>query len=475
MISRREAELRKAVADSKDAFERAKAFVRQIAQATEDLTFVHEDGTTALWQALRVEQNASQACDEAMRALGAYVLNEAPARELYPATATSAIKEYFTLARQLFIERSWFSRLLASISHAVIATDPEGRVRFLNPLAKSLTGWVQAEAGGNNIDVVYRLSAPDGQPVATSPLRESLNSKEATAEARFVLLSRTGSETQIEEASAPILDGGRVAGGVTVFAEIAERLRAERAEAEVREGLEDQLHDCTDTLDRTRSEFHELSAHLMIAQEEERRLVARELHSDLSDRAAMAGFEADRIEQLLPRLEGEVLERIQAMHAHIRQLATRLNDIAHRLYPSILEDVGLAAAVRSVVEEHRNAGLEARLTIRDLPPEVPIAVATTLYRIIQEALGNVREHASGAVARLTLYGAGKELWLTVEDDGPGFDLMAAQRKGGLGLWGMQERARLVGGNLLVRTAPGEGTLLLVRVPIDGTVTGITGG
>jgi signal transduction histidine kinase len=95
---------------------------------------------------------------------------------------------------------------------------------------------------------------------------------------------------------------------------------------------------------------------------------------------------------------------------------------------------------------------------------MPLDVATALYRIAQEALRNSRKHAPDAPVRVTLISNPESWQMTIEDAGPGFDLNHARNTGGLGLISMQERARLVGGTLYLRTRPGEGTMIAVKVP-----------
>jgi len=101
-----------------------------------------------------------------------------------------------------------------------------------------------------------------------------------------------------------------------------------------------------------------------------------------------------------------------------------------------------------------------------VPPDVPLSIATALYRIAQEALHNAQQHGEGAGVRLALLGGENELRLIIEDKGPGFD-RAEQQKDGLGLLSMQERVRLIGGTLPVGTEPGSGAWLLIRVPVAG--------
>jgi CheY-like chemotaxis protein/anti-sigma regulatory factor (Ser/Thr protein kinase) len=130
-----------------------------------------------------------------------------------------------------------------------------------------------------------------------------------------------------------------------------------------------------------------------------------------------------------------------------------------------LEDVGVEAAIRSLVKDVAQAqGLAVRFHAERLSRPVPLDVATALYRITQEALWNAVRHARDAHIEVSLYEAAQELRLTIEDDGPGFDPDVVRDKRGLGLVSMHERAGLVGGRFLLRSTPGHGTKIAVSVP-----------
>jgi len=204
---------------------------------------------------------------------------------------------------------------------------------------------------------------------------------------------------------------------------------------------------------------------LMTAQEDERRRVARELHDDLSQRAAVAEIDLQGIALLLSPDNQRAHQILQTVQENIGKLSMHLREISHRLHPSIVEDLGLAAALRALIGDYRQNGGEASLITRGDIPGLPLDIATALYRIAQEALRNASKHAQGAPVKVLLENTDRELQLGIEDAGPGFDVDSVRGTGGLGLVSMQERARLVGGNLSLRTRPGEGALILVRLPL----------
>jgi signal transduction histidine kinase len=143
-----------------------------------------------------------------------------------------------------------------------------------------------------------------------------------------------------------------------------------------------------------------------------------------------------------------------------------LREVSHRLHPSMLEDLGLLAALRSLLASFRSEGIDATFRLPEEIPALNVDASTALYRIAQEALRNSLKHSPGAPVHVTLDRVDRFVELTVRDDGPGFDLSVVRLEGGLGILSMNERARLVNGSLVVESGPGNGTAVTARVPID---------
>lgn len=130
--------------------------------------------------------------------------------------------------RLLFTENDWLTTLLASLSDGVIATDLDGAVRFMNPVAQSLTGWTLAEAHGRPIEDVYPLLTPEGHPIADCQLRRALASRQAVPRERFLFVNRAGRHFFVEDGAAAIRNlRGEVVGAATIFLDVTERLTAE--------------------------------------------------------------------------------------------------------------------------------------------------------------------------------------------------------------------------------------------------------
>lgn len=197
------------------------------------------------------------------------------------------------------------------------------------------------------------------------------------------------------------------------------------------------------------------------AQEEERRRVARDLHDEVNQALTAVLLRLETLAQDLPPGERDRV-------AELKQLTGRAMDellrLARQLRPAALDDHGLAPAIEAQVRSFgERTGVEASLDIDGDPGELDEETQTVLYRIVQEALANAARHARAGRVEVRLASSDGRAELRVRDDGHGFDPLASPN-GGLGLNGMAERARLVGGVLDLRSGRGAGTELTLRVP-----------
>ena len=151
----------------------------------------------------------------------------------------------------------------------------------------------------------------------------------------------------------------------------------------------------------------------------------------------------------------------------------RVRDLAPELRPAMLDDLGLAAALRSYADRFaQQTGVVMHLAIEEVP-NIPIEIATSCFRVAQEALTNVARHASAKNVWLSLRSAGAEIELTIRDDGAGFDaasaLARAAHGGSFGLVSMQERTSLAGGSIEIHSTAGSGTEIRARFPAGANV------
>ena len=214
-------------------------------------------------------------------------------------------------------------------------------------------------------------------------------------------------------------------------------------------------------VDRLRS----LARQLLEAQETERRRLSKQLHDELGQSLSILKMKLQILRQAIPPSESLGFDAsIQAADTALQQA----REMALRLRPSLLDDLGLASTLHWLAGRARaEAGLEIRATLPERGTRWPAPLETACFRVAQEAIGNVVRHAKATRLDLALIDDGS-LTLRVDDDGQGFVAAEAwgraNRGQGLGLLAMEERAAVVGGRFRVETAPGHGTRILAQFP-----------
>ncbi len=210
-----------------------------------------------------------------------------------------------------------------------------------------------------------------------------------------------------------------------------------------------------------------LLAKFIRAQEEERKRIARELHDETSQTVVTLSVAADAA---LARPFAPERGRLMEIKALAGRALSELHRVIYDLRPSVLDDLGLDAAVRWVAERSlAPAGISFRCEIEGLEDRLGVDVEIAVFRVVQEALTNVVRHAGAETVLIQMARKGPRLAIEVEDDGRGFDpasVSTPESSGrGLGLLGIRERVELLGGKVTIDSAPGQGTRVAVSVPI----------
>ena len=205
--------------------------------------------------------------------------------------------------------------------------------------------------------------------------------------------------------------------------------------------------------------------------EQERKRIARDLHDQTGQRLTSMIMTLSLLEEAVPA--PEVRARVRDLRDTAAQVLKEVRDLALHLRPSLLDDLGLLAALRHYLKRYQN---RYRLIV-DFQPlgldgkRLPPDVETTLFRITQQALTNVARHAQAHSVTVLLEHREPSVQLIVEDDGKGFDLAQVMdsrpHEGNLGLYCMRERVSLIGGTLTIESTPGRGTAVFVRIPVEG--------
>jgi two-component system sensor histidine kinase UhpB len=318
---------------------------------------------------------------------------------------------------------------------------------FVDPALKALLGYADHEIP-NRIEQWGRHVHPDDMERAWLDVNEFLAGHRPRLESEHRMVHRDGSVRWfLARGAAERRPDGTVYRLLGVDTDVTERRRTE------------------DELRRSRAELERLAGRLIVAQEDERRRIARELHDELNQRVAALGIGISR----LGRARGEEVEAKAAqLAAQVDTLAEAIRGLSHRMHPAVLEHAGLVPALHSVCEEFgRMDGVRTEFRVDNVDGPYPPGLALAVYRVTQEALRNVARHSGARAARVTLAGVDGGLELVIADRGAGFD-PATVGPQGLGLVSMAERVHLEGGDFQVVSAPGAGTKLRARFPLSPT-------
>lgn len=224
---------------------------------------------------------------------------------------------------------------------------------------------------------------------------------------------------------------------------------------------------CIDIADRKHAEeaVRELGGRLIAAQEDERSRIARELHDNLNQAMALFSIELEQLAQKIPE-KGKLKPRVKALWIKAQEISAEIHRLSYQLHPSKLDHLGLAAALRSFCNELAELeGLKVEFRDVGFPAILPKEVTLCVFRIAQEALRNVVKHSGVQHAEVVLEKTDMAVRLSVSDVGCGFDTESDRMTSGLGFISMRERLRLVGGQVLVRSRPPQGTRIEVSVPL----------
>jgi PAS domain S-box-containing protein len=226
---------------------------------------------------------------------------------------------------------------------------------------------------------------------------------------------------------------------------------------------------CVDITERKSSaeSLQALTARLIHIQEEERTRIARELHDDFSQRLALQCIDIEQLRKGLPKIEVEEEVRLTKILQRTKTMSADIRALSHELHSSRLDYIGLVPAVDGLCKEiGEKYKIEVQFTECDRSVDIPKDVALCLFRVTQEALGNVVKHSQAKSVRVELGFNLDGVSLRITDDGNGFDPSSTKPEVGLGLVGMSERLRLVGGRLLITSEHLRGTEILAEVPLS---------
>jgi PAS domain S-box-containing protein len=315
--------------------------------------------------------------------------------------------------------------------------DQEGKIVYLNERLLAFTG---SDPNGGYGELWSTSVHPDDLKVVSDGRSRALKSHESFAD-EYRLRRDDGAYRWIFDVASPRLNGdGSFAGFIGSAVDITDQKMA-------REALE------------------KVSGQLIAAQEKERSHLARELHDDICQRLALLSVRMEKVTQDWAAGQTPVGEQLKQIWQQCSTLTTDVQALSHELHPSILDNLGLVTAAKGFCREiSEHSGATVEFTSTNMPASLPREVSLSLFRVIQEALHNSVKYSGAKRFEVHLRGKSGEVELEVSDAGVGFDAVNLKAKG-LGMVSMQERINFVRGRFSVESRVGEGTKIIVSVPL----------
>lgn len=359
--------------------------------------------------------------------------------------------------------RDFARSIIESVPLPLAVVDTEFRIRFTNEAFCTLAG-----SASPGLESRY---LPDLAGVLwgmEQPLRSMLEGLQGDEPKSFAFEHKSsGEDPRIFLTRGCVLrpDGDQFL--LVTFEDITAHKKVESLLKAESERLASEVQSTTKELDRSREELRALTGNLMTSQEDERRRLARELHDDISQRLAALSMDADDAMRNMEADRALARKKLEQIFQRTGQLSEDVRALSHGLHPSIIEDLGLAAALRMLTNEFgEREDMITSFFPHEVPEEIPVEISTGLYRIAQEALRNIAKHAGKSHVKVMLSGKPGGLELQIADSGRGFDMK--RHRSGLGLISIEERARLIHGTAVVESALREGTKVRVNIPLEVT-------
>ena len=365
--------------------------------------------------------------------------------------SNSISKEMRRNEEQKLEQRRWFETILSSIGDAVIATDGEGKIGYVNAAAEELMGQSSARLRGRFAHEVLRMTYPHEEYAVALNMDEVLKGSRSLWRSDPMTLKCDILETSIEFTIAPIKNGeGSIQGLVLAIRDISER---ESARTQILAYQED---------------LRSLTSELTLAEERQRRQIAEGLHDRVTQSLALASIKlrtmCSNVKE--PRMQSAAEE----IHAMIKDVLTEIRSLTFELSPPILYEFGLEPALEWLCKHfEKNHQVACSFQCASPAKPLPMDVRVMLYQAVRELLTNVVKHANAQEMSVTVEKIENRIAVAVKDDGKGFEIVPtpspSTQPQGFGLFSVREHIRNLGGSVSLHSSLGKGTQISLLVPI----------
>lgn len=370
-----------------------------------------------------------------------------------------------------------------------IWSDAAGALRYVSPSCLRVTGY-EASAFLEHPELLEALIHPEDLPRWREAMRAGANpsGRVEAPSMDFRIRARNGEQVWIGQETTRVFGPDQVFRGLRLsLRDVTERVAAQEALRQAHEQLETRVRERTEELaaanrrlrleirrgrrilkelEQSRAQYRDLSNYLQERVEAERSRISREIHDELGQNLTALNMGLFRLERLQDDPGSQSSQGLAELRGLVAETLAAVQRISRELRPALLDELGFAHAVAWQARVFQEAtGVAVRLEIDPRLPELSPQAATALYRVAQEALTNVARHAQASAVELKLRRSRGALRLSVADDGKGFAPGALESSASLGLLGMRERLRALGGDLELVTRGQGGALVSARLPL----------
>ncbi|HEV2276449.1 MAG TPA: CHASE3 domain-containing protein [Acidobacteriaceae bacterium] len=371
---------------------------------------------------------------------------------LAPMQVRRAVKERDFAHRQKQESESMAQSLFEAAPQAIIIVDQKGEIVMANPETERIFGYKADELRGKSVEILVPEHLRALHPAHRGQYHARPATRTMGLDLQLKALRKGGGEFDTE-ISLTSIETAKGTLAVAFASDISRRRADEKA------------------IRQQREELRQLAGKLMSAQDDERRRIARDLHDDLSQDLACIAMDLGRL--ALTGSRDEIAPRLRPIQRRAAEAAELVRRISHQLHPSILDDLGLRAALEEFcIEFEHRSGVITHFASQNVPDSLPPDVSSCVYHVAGECLRNVSKHSQSESVFVDIEFSGSSLHLSVRDEGKGFQAQPAHPRSGIGIVAMKERVRLLGGSLVIESGPEKGTRVEVRVPVTISVDAV---
>ncbi|HEC18533.1 MAG TPA: PAS domain S-box protein [Gammaproteobacteria bacterium] len=391
-------------------------------------------------------------------------VNRTHAARQRAATLTIEVAERKSAQEALTKSELWQRGIFNALEEGVMVATPDRFMVDINPASQAILGYSQEEVAGQP---TAKLHVDHKHVVEFGKRIKAAFDKGEVARFEFELKRKNGEVFPTEHTVSLIRDNaGQAIGIVSTLSDITARKKTEEELRRHREHLEELVAERTRELETSRQQLRDLAVHLQTVREEERARIARDVHDEFGQVLTALNMDVHWLQERITEDQADMQRKVLSMLPLIASAIESVQRITSELRPAMLDELGLGPAIQWYMEEFQNRNaIKCQVSIELDKARLDTDRATVVFRILQEALTNVARYAGASQVTLSIDSGEDYIDMRLTDNGVGIDLSALDREDSFGLLGMRERAIAFGGTVEIKGSPGEGTTVMLHLPI----------